>query len=238
MTGPYGLELNESCESCKLKGSGFFCQWPETALKDFDAIRFSSVYPAGAILFLEKQAAHGIYVVCDGEVKLSISSTGGKTVILRVAEPGEALGLAATLSGKPHEVTAQTLRPSQVAFAAREPFLRFLRNHPEAYPTVSQQLEKQYLAACEQLRTVTLSNSVGERLARLLLEMATHGEQTKGGTRIALKLTQEEIAELIGTTRESVTRTFSEFKHHNFVALRGATLTIQNRSALEDLVKV
>lgn len=55
MTGPYGLELNESCESCKLKGSGFFCQWPETASKDFDAIRFSSVYPAGAILFLEKQ---------------------------------------------------------------------------------------------------------------------------------------------------------------------------------------
>ena len=236
MKGPYGVGLDEGCHNCKLRGAGFFCQWPMNALKDFEAIRLSSVYPGGAILFLEKQEPRGIYVLCDGAIKLSISSAEGKTVILRIAEPGEALGLVPTLSGRPHEVTAETLRPSKISFVARQSFLHFLQNHPEAYQSVTNQLEAQYLSACDHLRTLALSQSVSEKLARLLLEMASRGQQTEDGIRIALELTHEEIGELIGTSRESVTRTLSEFKQHDLVTVRGATLMIQDCSALEDLV--
>jgi len=65
MKGPYGFELTENCENCKLRGSGFFCQLPAAAVKDLDAIKFSSIYPEGAVLFIERQAARGVYIRCE-----------------------------------------------------------------------------------------------------------------------------------------------------------------------------
>jgi len=238
MKGPYGFELTESCENCKLRGTGFFCQLPAAALKDLDPIRFSSVYPEGAVLFIEKQTARGVYILCEGQVKLSISSSEGKKMLLRIAKAGEVLGLVSALAGTPHEVTAETLRPAQVAFIPRDAFLRFIAKHPEAYPIIATQLGVQYSVACEQVRNLGLSASAPEKLAKFLLDFAVGGQQTKEGTRVKLPLTHEEIAEFIGTTRETVTRTLSDFKSHHLVELRGSTLLIENREALQEFVTV
>ena len=59
MKGPYGMELNDGCRTCKLKAADFFCQLPPAALKDFDAIKSTSAYPKGAFLFMERQDARG-----------------------------------------------------------------------------------------------------------------------------------------------------------------------------------
>lgn len=238
MKGPYGFEFNESCRSCKLRNSGYFCQLSSAALTDLDGMKSPAVYPAGAVLFIEKQNSRGVYVLCEGEVKLSVSSSEGKTMILRIAKAGEMLGLHSALSGSPYEVTAETLRPCQVVFIYRDEFLRLIAQHPEAYQHVVRQLTVQYQAACEQLRTVGLSSSPPEKLARLLLEWSADGQQTKMGTRIKLPLTHEEIAECIGVTRETVSRTFSEFRSQHLVTLQGSTLMIPNRAALESLVTV
>jgi CRP/FNR family cyclic AMP-dependent transcriptional regulator len=238
MRGPYGFEVNESCQSCKLRANGFFCQLRPAALQDFDAIKFSSSYPEGATLFMEKQNPRGIYILCAGEVKLSISSSEGKTLILRIAKPGEVLGLMPALAGTPYEVTAETLRPCQVAFVRRDAFVRFLAQHPEAYQAVIAQLSSHYQIACEQLRTVGLSTSAPEKLAKLLLDFSATGQQTKQGTRVRFPLTHEEIGEFIGTTRETVSRTLSEFRNEHLIELRGSTLTIQDRSGLENLVSL
>ena len=235
MRGPYGLEVTDDCQTCQLRAKGFFCQLPPAALRDLNAIKFTSAYPKSAVLFMEKQAPRGIYVLCQGEMKLSVSSSEGKTLILRIARPGEVLGLMAALAGNPHEVTAEALHPSQVAFIRRDAFLNFLAKHPEAYPAVVQQLGGHYQVACEQLRTVALSGSMQERLAKLLLEFADRGQETKEGTRVAMPLSHEEIGELIGTTRETVTRTLSEFKSKNLVMIHGSTLLIHNRPALQSL---
>jgi CRP/FNR family cyclic AMP-dependent transcriptional regulator len=236
MKGPYGFELHEDCNTCKARCNGFFCQLSPDALKDLDAVKYVSAYPQGAMLFMEKQASRGVYVLCEGELKLSVSSSEGKTLILRIAKPGDVLGLTATLSGKPYEVTAEVLRPCQVAFIRRDAFLRFLVQHPEAYQAVISQLSCSYSTACEQLRTVGLSASAPERLAKLLLEFSAEGKETKEGTRVTLPLTHSEMAEFIGTTRETVTRTLSDFKTRHLVDLRGSTLMIQNRSGLRDMV--
>jgi CRP/FNR family transcriptional regulator len=152
---------------------------------------------------------------------------------MRVAKAGETLGLTATLAGIPYEANAETLRPCQVAFVRREDFLRFVAKHPEVSQNVVRQMSVQYQAACEQLRTVGLSASAQEKLARLLLTWSAGIQQTKEGARIKLPLTHEEIAEFIGTTRETVTRTLSDFKYRHLVSIQGSTLTIQNRGALE-----
>lgn len=232
MRGPYGFEQHDSCQSCKMQSDGFFCQLSPAALTDFNSMKSSATYPAGAVLFLEKQDPRGVFVVCGGQVKLSISSSGGKTLILRIAKPGEILGLMATLSETPYEVTAETLHPCQVAFLRREDFLRFIAKHPEAYQGIVKQFSSLYSGACEQLRTVGLSASAPEKLARLLLEWFAEAKDGKPTTQIKMPLTHEEIAAFIGTTRETVTRTLSEFKTRHLVALQGSTLSISNRPAL------
>lgn len=233
MRGPYGFEPNESCQSCKTRTGAFFCQLSTAALKDFDAVKSPATYPAGAVLFLEKQDPRGAFVLCGGEVKLSISSSSGKTLILRIAKAGEILGLMATISGTPYEVTAETLHPCQVAFVRRDEFLGFIAKHPEAYQGVVRQLITHYSGACMQLRTVGLSASAPEKLARLLLDWAPETNGAAPGTPIKLPLTHEEIAGFIGTSRETVTRTLSAFKSRQLVALQGSTLMISDRTALE-----
>jgi CRP/FNR family cyclic AMP-dependent transcriptional regulator len=235
MRGPYGFEPNENCQSCKARASGFFCQLSAPALKDFNAVKSSAMYPAGALLFMEKQDSRGVFVLCAGQVKLSISSSTGKTLILRIAKPGEILGLMAAMSGSPYEVTAETVRPCQVAFVRRDEFLRFVAKYPEAYQGVVKHLSTLYNGACEQLRNVGLAASATEKLARLLLEWSVETKDTKQGAPIKLQLTHEEIAEFIGTTRETVTRTLSQFKSRHLVALEGSTLMISNRPVLESI---
>jgi CRP/FNR family transcriptional regulator len=235
MRGPYGFEPNESCQSCKSRGKNYFCQLSAAALKDFDAVKSTATYPAGAVLFLERQDPRGVFVLCAGEVKLSISSSSGKTLILRIAKAGEILGLTATMSERPYEVTAETLHPCQVAFIRGDDFLHFIAKHHEVCKGIVSQLSSLYSGACEQLRTVGLSASAPEKLARLLLEWYPETKDTKQGMPVKMPLTHEEIAEFIGTTRETVTRTLSDFKSRQLVALNGSTLLISNRPALETI---
>lgn len=170
MPTPYGFQASETCTNCKLRGNSFFCQLPHSVLRDFDSIKYQSTYPPGSVLFTEKQAARGIYVICEGQLKLSVSSSEGKTLIMRIAKAGEVLGLTSALSGTPYEVTAEVLRPCQVAFVRREDFLHFLAQHPDVYRAVLAQIGAQYQTACEQIRTLGLSVSVTERVAKLLLD--------------------------------------------------------------------
>jgi CRP/FNR family transcriptional regulator len=160
---------------------------------------------------------------------------------------GEVLGLCAALSDGPYEVTAETLEPCQVNFVRREEFLRFLSAHGEASLRVAQQLSSNYRAALEQVRMLGLSNSAAGKLARFLLEVgadAGHGAHGNGSgngnskahaERLTLALTHEEIGQLIGASRETVTRLFSEFKHERFIEVRGTSLLLNDRRALEAL---
>ena len=229
------MEAIDHCQNCKMKSNAFFCSLPPAAMKEFETVKYTAVYPAGAVLFMEKQDPRGVFLVCSGEVKLSFSSSNGKTLILKIAKSGDIVGLMATMSGIPYEVTAETLHPSQVIFIRRDDFQRFIAKHPEANAEVVRQLSASYQGACEQLRTVGLTASVPGKLARILLEWSATGKASKNGTTIRLPLTHEQIAEFIGTSRETVTRTLSEFKTRQLVALHGSTLMVANRAALESI---
>lgn len=233
MESPYSLKLRETCDTCATKSEGFFCNLSGGALKALDSIKFSSGYPKGAVLFAEQEAPRGVFILCKGRVKLSINSSEGKTVILRIAEPGEVLGLHAVVSGQPYQASAETLEPCEVNFVRREDFLRFLRDNPEASLRAAQQLSQNYHVACEQVRSIGLAHSAMGKLAGFLLLWAAKGQRTQQGTRVLLTLTHEEIGQMIGLSRETVTRTMGDFKRRQFVASKGATVVIQNKGALE-----
>jgi CRP/FNR family cyclic AMP-dependent transcriptional regulator len=233
---PYGLDIIESCFTCKLRADRLFCDLPTSALQSFESIKYATAYPKGAVLFVEGQSPRGIYVLCKGRVKLSICSTDGKTLILKVAEPGEVLGLSASVSGKAYELTAETLDPCQVNFVKREDFLRFLKEHGEACLRVAEQLSEKYNSACHEIRSLGLSHSAAEKLAKLLIDWSTkNGEAAKVEPRLKLALTHEEIAQMIGTSRETVTRLFADLKKRQIVQAKGSTLLIRNKAALKQI---
>jgi CRP/FNR family transcriptional regulator, cyclic AMP receptor protein len=236
VAAPYGLEIVDSCMCCKLRSQSFFCSLPKPALEAFDAIKYAAAYPAGAQLFTEGQMPRGIYLICRGRVKLSVTAADGKTLILKIAEPGEVLGLHATVSGLPHDMSAETLHPAQLNFVKRDDFLKFLKGYADACMQAAEHLSMNCQTAFDQIRSLGLSHSAREKLARVLLEWAASGEETREGIRIKLAMTHEEMAQMIGTSRETVTRILAEFKNKQLAHIRGSNLLIQNKPALERLL--
>lgn len=232
MRAPYGLEIIESCFNCPHREDRLFCNLSPPALKRLEGITAAASYPKGATLFVEGQKPRGVFILCTGKVKLSTSSADGKTLILRVPEQGEILGLAATVSGQPYQASAEVLEPAQANFIARNDFLDFLKEHGEAALRVAQQLSENYHMAINEMRTIGLSHSAAEKFARFLLEQADDGGKAEGEVRLTLTLTHEEIAQMIGSSRETVTRLFTDFKKRQLLQVKGSTVVVQDIAAL------
>ena len=148
-----------SCRECVLRPDRLFCDLPDEVLSAFDSIKSLSVYPRGTVLFREGGASKGMFVLCEGRVKLSLCSESGKRLTLRIAGPGEVLGLSASLSSTPYEVTAEALENATVACVKRKDLLRFLRDHREACLQVVHLLSRDLHTAYDRVRSVGLGRS-------------------------------------------------------------------------------
>ncbi len=234
MHSPYGMKLVEDCLSCKLCSEGFFCHLPKPVMETFQPLKFTLVHPPGATLFVEGQTCRGVYILCKGRVKLSITSSDGQTLILKVAQPGEVLGLNATVSAIPHDTSAETGQPCQLNFVQRDDFLKFLTQHGDACMHAAIQMSRECQQAYQQLRSFTMSTA-SQRVARLMLEWShdDSGMVTAHGIEVAL--THDEIGQIIGMSRETVTRTLATFRKQHIAELHGSTLLIQSMSAIHEL---
>lgn len=213
-----------------------FSNLSDERLEALEKIEHTTNFPAGAIIFMEGQPARGVYVVRQGRVKLLTTNSEGRTLILKIAKPGEALGLNSVITGKPYDVTAEILQPTELAFIPRADFLNFIIKNGDACLHFAGLLSRDCREAYDVARSIGLSQSVTERLAKFLLDWVSNGPVTKDALRATLALTHEEIAQLIGASRETVTRTLSEFKRQRTIELHGSTLILKNRPALESLV--
>ncbi len=238
MRAPYGLSILDNCVTCPIREEHLFCNLPPPAVQKLNEIKSTAVYPKSAMLFIEGQQPRGVFVLCTGKAKLSTSSSEGKTIIVKISEPGDVLGLNATISNRPYEVTAEMIEPGQANFITRDALLHFLREHGEVALRVAEQLSQNYYTAYEEIRTLGLASSPSEKFAKLLLSWDSGTKQTDGSKQIKLTLTHEEIAEMIGTTRETVSRLFSDFKKKQLLQLKGSSLVIRNKPALEKLVRL
>src|SRR5579884_2313494 len=111
MQKPAIAPINEN--GIQANPEGFFYNLSASAKADLDAISVTSTYPKATALFRENDEPRGLYVLCDGQAKVSMSSSDGKTLILRIARPGAVLGLTDVLSGSPHGITVETLHTSR-----------------------------------------------------------------------------------------------------------------------------
>lgn len=141
----------------------------------------------------------------------------------------------AAISGTPYGATAETMEPCQMVFIRHDDFSRLVNKYPEVYSSMLRQMSAPYFGTCQQIRTIALSATSREKLARLLLDWSVDGKETSEGTRTTVALTHEQLAECVGSTRETITRTLSELKNRHLVVLKGATMVIPDRSALAAL---
>ena len=231
------FRVQHKCTGCGLHSESFFCNLPEPDLQIFESLKITNAYPKGTIIFIEGQPAGGIYMLCQGRVKLSTCSRDGKVIILRIAEAGEVLGLSATVSDSVYEATAEVLESCQVNFVRKGDFLRFLQGNVNGCLNAVKKLSREYHTTFTQVRSLGLSASIADRLAKLFLEWCrTNGANNGSGVHLKISYTHEEIAEMIGTSRETVTRILKDFKNKNLITLKGSDLIIPDKKRLEAVI--
>ena len=238
MPTPYNLAVADHCGQCPVRAAHSFCNMAPEPVEALDSIKFSAAYPKGALLFVEGEQPRGVYILCGGKVTLTTTSSEGRTLIVKIASHGEILGASATILGRPYEVSAETLEASQVSFIRREDFLRFLSAYPEACMHTAHQLSEKYEAAQREIRSLGLAHTTSEKLAKLILDWSSEGEATAQGTRMQVLLTHEEIAQMIGTTRETVTRLLSDFKRRKLISVKGSNLFVLAREQMREMVSI
>jgi CRP/FNR family transcriptional regulator len=234
MKTPYGPDTIETCHGCANTLPDFFCGFSAPATLSLDQASHKSSLSAGAILFVEGQSPHGIFILCSGRVNLSTTSREGKILILKTAEPGEALGLSAVISGVGYEVTAEAASDCQLNFVDRKHLLELMQCHSEIGVRAAQSLSRDFQSAYRDIHDLVLTRSSAGKLARLLLSNSSQ-DASAAETRVRSNMTHEEMAQRIGASRETVTRLLSHLKKKRLIRLEGPILIIRDRSALEAL---
>ncbi len=214
------------------RARSFFRSLSTEALNGFGRHASYMSYETGSRLYSEEDIPAKIFILLQGQVKVSMSASNRRHLILRIAMPGEMVGLSAALSGGLYEETAQAIAPCRAIVLHCEEFGRLLKEHPSACSAVIREMGVQYEQACARLRLTAISTAQA-RLAQLVLDWAETAQQTEYGIRIQVGLTHGEIGECIGVGRASVTRILSDLQRRRIVELRGSILTISNRAALE-----
>ncbi|MFI5113389.1 MAG: Crp/Fnr family transcriptional regulator [Terriglobales bacterium] len=159
--------MSQSCLDCVQRSDRAFCDLPPDALTAFDGIKSAQTSPRGTVLFREGHAAHGVFLLCEGRVRLSVCSESGSRMNLRVATPGEILGLSASLAGGCYEVTAEALDTVRLAAVRRKDLLHFLRHHADACLRIVNLLSQDLHIAYDRVRTVGLGHPRRPRSAHV-----------------------------------------------------------------------
>ena len=230
------LQIQHTCGDCGLRSENFFCQLPERELARFEALKVTKAYPKGTLLFIEGQRPAGIYMLCQGQVKLSTCSSDGKIIILGIAGPGDVLGLSAVVADVECEVTAEVLEICQVNFVPKDAFVSLIKQDPAICLSAVRQLGSSYQTAHKMICSLGLSESVFVKLGKLLLSWGPPSSNGNGNgnghASVHVPFTHEEIAEMIGTTRETVTRSLRLMRERGLVTLRASEMVIHDQDAL------
>ena len=228
-----------SCADCERRAGPIFCNLPDGPFRVFDAVKQTRLYDRDEWLFMEGDEPEGVFLVCSGRVKLSASSSEGRTMILQIASHGELLGVPAAVNGRPHTCSAQALEPAHLKFVRRADFLEMSRSWGAVSYRVVQALCGANDCAQDRVRSLGLAESASERVARFLLDRcALDGRRDERGVHLTLTLTHQEIGQLVGISRETVSRTLTRFRAERLISGAGARLLVPDPAALEALVHI
>lgn len=230
-----GLE----CEVCKHRAGCFFAVLEGGSFDEFKRARIANVYKKRQIVFYEGHAAHGIYIVCSGRVKVYKTDNKGHQLTTRVVYPGDLIGYPALLSRKTYSAAAESMENSWLAYLSEAKFNELLSRYPILTRKLLEHLARDMRTAEDLARDMAMKSS-RERLVELLLGLQG-GCETPGGRNgngngrtlvLDVPFTRLDLAEMTGLAQETVIRLITELEEEKVIAVKGRKLTILNEKAL------
>jgi len=223
------------CLNCPHSGKHAFCSLGQEARAFLESNSIAMEYPRGSAMFREGDHCSAVYVICSGKVKVSATSREGRTMILRIADGGDVLGMSAALANGEYEVTAEALEPCKVRVLSAKYLTQMLQEFSDASMGAAKALAEDYRAAFDNARLIALPGSPAGRLARLILDWADDAKKNSANAFITMPLTHDELASMTATTRETITRTLGRFRKEEIISIRGVALTVLRPAALQQL---
>jgi CRP-like cAMP-binding protein len=195
-------------------------------VEEINEISFSKEVSADEILFFEDDPGEAIYLILEGMVKITKISTKGREKTLAILESGDLFGEMSLLDGGLRSATAQVLKPAKLLLIHRQGFLQLLHRNPEISSKIIAVLSQRLRETNQQLKNAHFK-TVTERVKDYLKKLAKEkGESTKDGTLIKQYLTHHELANLVGTSRESMTRTLHKLEEQGWLKIKDKDLII------------
>jgi CRP/FNR family cyclic AMP-dependent transcriptional regulator len=196
----------------------------------------NSLHPPGRVLFEEGEPARGVYLLRSGSASVFTSSTDGRVLILRIARAGDLLGLNSVLRESAYDSTVKILEAARTDFISRGEFIDLMDQSKSVNRAVLAILSKELADFGERAKSLLLSQTTSSRLAKLLLEWSLESEAVEVGfVRIEKRFTHEQIAQMIGSSRETVTRLFAAFRKNQLIRVTPAGISIVDATALENM---
>jgi len=222
------------CLNCSNSGKHAFCSLGSESRGFLEANSVLMEYPRGTVLFREGDRSSAVYVLCMGKVKVSATSKEGRTMIVRIADAGDVLGMSAALTRGEQEVTVEALEPCVARVLHLKHLNTMLQQFTDTNMGAAKALAEDYRAALEGARLIALPTSPAGRLAQLILGWAEEAKKSSSAF-VTMPLTHEELASMTATTRETVTRTLGRFRRDKIISTRGVALTVLQPRMLEQL---
>lgn len=196
----------------------------------------NSLHRRGTVLFAEGEQSRGVYVLRSGRAKVSISSSEGRVVMLRIAEAGDVMGLNPVLRNLPYDTTVKTLEPCRTDFISRAELMEIIQQSEAGAQMIMSALSRELATVTHRAKSLLLPQTVNARLATLLLDWCkANGSDATEVARIDRAFTHEELAQLIGSSRETVTRLLATLSKGSIIRITAASILICNRVALEKM---
>jgi len=201
-------------------------------LKEVETLTKSIPFQKKSSIFQEGDPSDWLFVVSNGKVKITKLSADGKEIILEVIKAGEVFGAVAVLNGFPYPANAVAMEDSEILKIPRNSLMRLLDRFPDMLYSIMQELGERIKDSHETARNIALEK-VGSRIAALLIKMSEQmGQDVPDGRAISIKLTKQDIAEMVGTTVETAIRTMSKFKRQGLIEEREGLIIIKDKAAL------
>ena len=226
-----------SCQTCASLGFSLFSNCSEPELGHLTEHKVCNRYPKGQVLVFEGNRPMGLYCVKGGTFKVYKTSLDGKEQILRFVRSGEFIGYRSLIADEPYGASVEAIEDSQVCFIPREYFLEMLKRNSSLSQAMMQTLCHELGILQERLMNMA-QKSVRERLAETLLLMQETAARNRTDVEkpveaeVCIQLPREDIANLTGSSTETIIRLLSEFKDDGWVELKGKQIKILNRAAL------
>jgi CRP/FNR family transcriptional regulator, cyclic AMP receptor protein len=220
-------------ETSYFKQVSFFADLPEEELQALSPITKRRTFRAGEVIFHRDDPGQVLYMIKEGKVKICIISPDGQEVSLAVFGKGEYFGEFALLDGLPRSTDAVALEKVECYSLQRSDFHNTIQKNPRIAILILEALSKRLRNTNQMVEDLIFLDVYG-RVAKKLLELAdAHGVKTDDGVRIDVRLTQQELASMVGASRESVNKVLGYFTDKNFISTDKHRITIHNTNDLK-----